>query len=222
MKNQNMTAHRQPDWLAVVLAWSCIAALVITYQAIPGLADWGRFRRNTFLQGAWWQLMTAPWIHLSWAHAVLNLIMTALLMTLFAKQVRPWQQLLIVMLCGIALLPMLAYAFPEVQWYVGLSGSLHGLATYGALTLLGSGQPFVHKRTRLSENDVGVIAMLWIGIKLALEHAWSTPIIWRHNMPIATAAHLTGALAGLCFWFIRLGTTYVYKLSTSKNTLLDQ
>lgn len=222
MKNLNMTTQRRPDWQAVLLAWSCIAALVITYQAIPGLASWGCFRRDTFLQGEWWQLMTAPWIHLNYTHAGLNLIMTAVLMALFAGQVRPWQQLLIVMLSGIVLLLLLAYAFPEVQWYVGLSGSLHGLAIYGALTLLGSDEPFAQAKITLSERYIGVVVLLWVSIKLVLEHAWSTPIIWRNNMPIATAAHLTGALAGLSFYVIDKGTTYMYKLLPNKNALKKQ
>ena len=51
----------------IALGW-----LLLVLQLWPGLSAAWRFERVRFEQGAWWQLLSAQWVHLSLTHALAN------------------------------------------------------------------------------------------------------------------------------------------------------
>jgi rhomboid family GlyGly-CTERM serine protease len=86
-----------------------------------------RYDRAAVLDGEWWRLFTAHFVHLGWAHCLLNLVGLALCV-MFASCLRPlraWAGALTVLPLGIGLLLLLVS--PEVANYAGLSGVLYGL-----------------------------------------------------------------------------------------------
>ena len=77
-------------------------------------------------------------------------------------------------------------ASPDVAWYVGLSGVLHGLWAAGACRL--------YRTARLES----VAALAVLAGKLALEYRYGPlSAAPADGLPVVTVAHRYGALAGL-------------------------
>lgn len=107
-----------------------IAAASTVIEVIGGpVTDALAFRREAILQGEWWRLVTANVVHLNGRHMLLNV--AALLLLGWLLWSRPLNSLRFGAVClataaGVGLLLLLAT--PSVDYYVGLSGWLHGLA----------------------------------------------------------------------------------------------
>jgi rhomboid family GlyGly-CTERM serine protease len=144
--------------------------------------DW-RYQRDAIAAGESWRFLTAHLVHLDAAHALLNALGLVLLWGLFARAWRPLQWACAI---GASLLAMgLGFWFlsPQLQWYVGASGLLHGVFAFGCIALL-------------RERDwIGVTATLVFIAKLAWEH-WVGPLPFEEGGTVVTVAHFYGAVGG--------------------------
>ena len=63
-------------------------AVTLGVQLMPGLSDdlWW-FSRPAFFAGAWWQLVTAQWVHVNMQHAVVNAAAMVLMLLAFDQLV---------------------------------------------------------------------------------------------------------------------------------------
>lgn len=110
-----------------------------------GLAGQGgrellRFERLAILHdGQWWRLLSGHLVHLGWPHLWLNLAGCLLVWFLFRRDFRLIQWLLVVLLSLLFMDAGFLLLNPELQWYVGLSGLLHGLFAAGMLRWLKDG-----------------------------------------------------------------------------------
>ncbi|WP_085314428.1 rhombosortase [Derxia lacustris] len=210
--------HPHPDTTTAALRRACAACLVIAaavcamaQSAGPGL----RYTRNEVLHGAWWELLTASWVHLGWLHLALNLAGLALVLMMFARVVRPWRQLSVLAACGfLACVLMLALA-PRVGWYSGLSGALHGLFAANAVILLRLPDPAL-RRTAITAPTAhvfehwlhgpgfGWVLLGGLALKVGVDMALRSPAPSWIGGPVEPIAHATGALAGLAIgWLAR-------------------
>ncbi|HEU5136286.1 MAG TPA: rhombosortase [Steroidobacteraceae bacterium] len=142
------------------------------------------FDRSALADGQWWRLLTAHFVHLDAEHAVLNGLGVVLMWALFARDYSPsaWAAIY----CGSALAVSagLWFANPELQWYVGASGALHGVMTAGTIA---------HLRRR--DLD-GWILAAFIVVKLGFEQfAGAMPFAGSANTIVD--AHLYGAIGGV-------------------------
>jgi len=142
------------------------------------------FDRTALADGQWWRLLTAHFVHLDAEHAILNGLGVVLMWALFARDYSApaWAAIY----CGSALAVSagLWFANPELQWYVGASGALHGVMTAGTLA---------HLRRR--DLD-GWILAVFIVVKLAYEQfAGAMPFAGSTNTIVD--AHLYGAIGGV-------------------------
>ncbi len=184
-------------------------------QLWPGLPAAWRFERPRFEQGAWWELLSAQWVHLSLSHALAN----AVALLLIAGLLRPWLSrplqygLLAGALAGVALAIALD---PACAYYAGFSGALHGwlggaaawlagrrsspdLAAPGAPSALPaetaeSGPPLAWPRVML-----GLLA-LKVGIESTgwLPSAWSFAVYWpSHAAGLAAGGLVAGLMRAL-------------------------
>ncbi len=112
-----------------------IIALVSIIIAFSGesISDILRYDAQAIKNGEIWRLVTAHFVHLSLPHLWLNLAGLTLVFAFFAQcvSIKYWLVCLGVNALGISLL---IYFFnPEIGWYVGLSGVLHGLFILGGI-----------------------------------------------------------------------------------------
>ena len=143
-----------------------------------------RYDRTALAAGQWWRLLSAHIVHLDFSHAALNSLGLVLMWALFARDYSPWRWAAIY--CGSAIAVSLGLWFfnPELQWYVGASGALHGVMTAGTIA---------HLRRR--DLD-GWILATFIVCKLAYEQsAGALPFAGTANTIVD--AHLYGAIGGV-------------------------
>lgn len=109
--------------------WALTIPAVILFALEPTASPWLRFDRVAILEGQLWRLVTGHFVHLGGVHLALNLVGVLLLVVGFWAPGQPPIGKTMIALLGL----MLGVSFglmlgsPEVDWYVGLSGILHGL-----------------------------------------------------------------------------------------------
>ena len=146
-----------------------------------------RYDRQGIETGQLWRLATAHLAHLGTSHAVMNLLALAVLAALFGDllQARSW--VLGIVASALAIDAGLWWLEPQVRWYVGLSGVLHGLIVLGAMAMWTNGE------------RLGLLILGGVMAKLAWEQAVG-PLPFTEAAaggPVLVAAHLYGAGGGL-------------------------
>lgn len=131
-----------------------------------------------------YRLLTAHLVHLDWEHAILNGLGLVLMWALFARDYSAWRWLAIWLSASLAVSAGLWWLSPQIEWYVGASGALHGVLTAGTLAHL--------KRRDLD----GWILAAFVVAKLGYEQ-WQGAMPFEASGLTISAAHLYGAVGGL-------------------------
>ncbi|HUT40120.1 MAG TPA: rhombosortase [Gammaproteobacteria bacterium] len=169
-----------------VLAAVLLAATLQLSPAADALQALFRYERAAVLDGQWWRLFTAHWVHLGSLHLALNLL--ALLLVLLLC--RPAMSTLQALVCLLLYAPLVSLGLllfnPDIDWYAGLSGVLHGL-------LVTCGWLLVRSR------PAAILLLAGVLVKLFAEQsgAWSSGTGHWLGEPVIVDAHLYGAVAGL-------------------------
>ncbi len=142
------------------------------------------YEREGLLQGQWWRLLSAHFVHLDLEHAVLNGLGVILMWALFARDYAPLRWLVIYLGSALAVSAGLWFLNPELDWYVGASGALHGVMTAGTMAHL--------KRGDLD----GWILAGFIVLKLGYER-FAGALPFAGSPDTVVDAHLYGAAGGV-------------------------
>ena len=164
-----------------------------------------QFDRTRIAAGEWWRLYTGQLVHYGIYHLLMNLAALLLCGYIFLSNVslKTYFSLLMVTATFVGL--GIYWYNPELSFYAGLSGALHGLIMFGLLSTL--------KQTPLI-NTAGVILVV---AKIWQEHSASyhaTQLQQLLPVPVAVDAHLYGALGGLAFTAV----FSAYQLYQRRNT----
>jgi rhomboid family GlyGly-CTERM serine protease len=163
--------------------------IVCAVLLLPELTgEWGRaavrYERHAIAAGEWWRLITAHLVHLDLEHAVLNALGLVLMWSLFARDYSPRQWLAIVAATFAVIDAGLWFRDPQIDWYVGASGALHGVMAAGT-----------YAHVRRGDLD-GWILAIFIVVKLIYEQ-WHGQLPFNESgVPVVVNAHLYGALGG--------------------------
>jgi len=164
-----------------------LSVLIITL--IIQLAHWQeyvRYDRGLIEHGDYWLLITGHFSHFNWMHWLLNsvgLVIVALFFSAYGTLVH-WICVFFVSSIFVSL--GLYWLHPEISWYVGLSGVLHGLFIFGVIGEI--------RKYPVS----GYVLMLLFIMKLVWEMYFgalpgSEGMTGGH---VVTDAHLYGAIGG--------------------------
>lgn len=180
--------------------------LLLVLQLWPGLPAAWRFERASFEQGAWWQLLSAQWVHLSLPHALAN----AAALLLIAWLLRPWLSTLLQ--CGLLAGAVAGVAAvialdPGCAYYAGFSGALHGWFGGAAVWLAGRrsspGLAALRPTSAAPDEtaDTGPppawpwIMLALLVLKVGLESAGLLPSAW--SFMVYWPSHAAGLASGL-------------------------
>jgi|SRR5579862_1769397 len=169
------------------LGLALAGALALLWLLLAGGPQWTlalRYDRAALHEGEWWRLLSAHWVHLSARHLWLDSAGLALLWALYARELRPWHWLAVLVGATAMIDAGLWWAVPQVQWYVGLSGLLHGAWAAGAAAVA------------LRQPRWGWLMLAVLAIKLLLEQRSGASLLVS-EFPVVIAAHSFGALGGL-------------------------
>lgn len=168
------------------------AAAVLLLAATPPVSPLAdplytllRYERNAVLNGEWWRLFTAHLVHLGPAHLALNALALCMILLLCRPVLTLAEAGTSLLLYAPAVSLGLLLFNPDIAWYTGLSGVLHGLLVTGACLLLRS-------------RPEAALLLGGVLVKVVAEQAglWTGAGGWL-NAPVIVDAHLYGALAGL-------------------------
>lgn len=151
------------------------------------LGSWLRYDRAEILSGEIWRVLSAHLMHLGWKHLMMNLVGLGLIWMLFGRaySTAKWVFVVATSMLGVSL--ALLALMPSIQWYVGMSGILHGLFIAGAVANLAAGY----------RAELLLIGLLIV--KLAWEHAYGA-LPGSESFAggnVLVESHLFGAIAGL-------------------------
>jgi len=169
--------------------WALLLALgAMTMLALTGAAGQTslQYDRSALLAGEWWRLFTAHLVHLGPRHLLLNLGGLLLLGLLFGREYSVADWLIIVLLSMAAVDAGLWLLEPQVAWYVGASGVLHGIWAAGACAQL--------RRSHWPS----AAPLLLLLVKIGFEQ-WRGSSVVLGDLPVIIDAHWYGAIGGALF-----------------------
>ncbi len=112
-------------------------ALALLAAAFTALGDAGRvalrFERSAIATGEAWRLLSGHLAHLGTQHLVLNIAGLLLVWYLVGKRYTRAEWLVVALTAAAGVDLGLWFLEPGLQWYVGLSGLLHGLLAAGLI-----------------------------------------------------------------------------------------
>ena len=157
--------------------------------------DYFYYERHLLMQGQYWRVLTAHFVHLNMMHLLLNLAGLSLVLIIFDRTycLIEWAVLIV---CSAIVQSVLFYLFlPNVQGYVGFSGVIHSLYVAGALHLLKNSQ----------DKYLALILLALVTLKLLTENlgqgiSMTEQMIGGH---VLVEAHLYGAVIGIIFVLIK-------------------
>ena len=199
IKNRISAQWNHVLWLFLfVICFSLQSAdLVATFQ----------FDRTLIDRGHYWLLLTGHLVHLNWAHWGLNMAGLVIVAVFFSLYGNLFDWIFVLLFTALVTGLGLYWFHPELVWYVGLSGVLHGLFVYGAVREIRF-YPFS-----------GYVLVLLLAAKLFWEYM-NGPLPGSEEMTggrVLTEAHLYGALAGLAAVFLTYALHLFYKLIQVKD-----
>ena len=172
------------------LAWLVPGAIVIVALALLVSGDAAReslrFDRTGIAAGEAWRLLTGHLVHLGVTHALLNLVGLALVWFLVGRSFSARQWLWIIAGSAAAIDVGLWFGNPSLEWYVGLSGLLHGMLAAGIVAGLAA------------RNGEAVVLAVVVAGKLAWEQ-FAGPLPGSEATSggaVIVDAHLYGVVGG--------------------------
>lgn len=161
--------------------------MLVVFALGSGVADALIYHRPSVLAGEWWRLLSGHWVHRGGRHLVLNLVGLALIWHLFGAVLKFRNALFLIVFVALGQSISLMVIYPDILWFEGLSGLLHGLLVAGAV-LSFSRTPVVSGM---------VLAMLVVKLSSEAWHGGSTEMTAWLGGSVLEESHWCGAIAGL-------------------------
>jgi rhomboid family GlyGly-CTERM serine protease len=98
-----------------------------------------RYERDLVTTGQGWRFVFASLIHAGWAHFVLNLVALLIVLLTVGQSMNALQVVIAWTFASLTTTAGLWFWNPDVNWYLGASGALHGLLLAGAVPLAFAG-----------------------------------------------------------------------------------
>ena len=159
-----------------------LIVIVVVLSLLAGFSSANSlvWQRAALSEGDYWRLLSAHLVHLSPRHLLMNLLALWLVSELICKTLSStqWISLSVVSALGISLSLWLLQ--PQLHWYAGLSGVLHGLWSGGAAY-----------RWIIERKKIFLLALLALFIRLMIGVQVS------NEFSVIAVAHWYGACSGL-------------------------
>jgi rhomboid family GlyGly-CTERM serine protease len=167
----------------LLFSLACVLIVLLPESIITNL----EYHRTHLSDGELWRLISGHLTHLGWGHLIMNLAGFWLILALFPATQPPLRCLILLSLLFLGTSAGLWLFSPEVTWYRGLSGVLHGLLCWGVLNQM------------KEQPGVSLFILTFVVIKLAWEQ-WQGPLPGSESMAAGSVivdAHLYGAVTGI-------------------------
>jgi rhomboid family GlyGly-CTERM serine protease len=167
---------------------SVIVLSALAQLSLVSGVDWFQFTRVDINAGQWWRFLTGNFVHLTWRHFAMNALALVAIYALYSNCLKLKSMVLVFLLSCLSVTLGIWIFSPELQWYVGLSGALHGLL----ITLIIA--DYVNNRHLLNILLLLVVMtkLVWEGMMGPIPGSESTA-----GAPVVVQAHIYGFVGGL-------------------------
>ena len=186
----------------------CIFSLIaFLFNAL--ISEFLVYQRDAINNGQLWRLFTGHFFHTNGFHLILNLCALVLLWALHGQFYSKANYLVLFIVSAISCSIGLYYFSPDLYQYVGLSGVLHGVFIFGALS------DIKHK------DKTGYLLFLGVWLKILHEQIYgaSSDVVNLIEANVAIDAHLWGAIGGLLFFLCHYSVNELSKKSVKTNEM---
>ena len=186
----------------LAIAGALVIALLTVFSTVAPLLE----LRPALLAQQPWRALTGHLVHINWGHALINATAWFVVARLFAPELSGREQALVLAASALAIAFSLALWLPQLVWYRGASGVLHGLFFAGSGRWLARdiSQP-VQRHWGALWLPVALFAGGWIKVIAEQPGDASTPYASWLGAHVVPQAHLagavTGTLLGALFWW---------------------
>ena len=175
--------------LAVKLLPAAVIAIIATaIQLLPqSLQHIVRYDRAGIVEGEIWRVITGHVTHLGWNHLAMNVAGLWLVTYVFAPLGKPWLWATFMFATAILTSAGLFFFKPQLSFYVGLSGILHGIIVIGASRWIQEG------------DWMGFLVLVVVTVKIGWEQTFGALPLSQEMAggSVVVDAHLCGTLGGL-------------------------
>lgn len=180
--------------------WRVIFGLSLLCVALQGadLTESLAYQRANIADGELWRLLTGNLMHTNGWHLLMNLAGLWVVTYIHRMHYRAsGLLLLLLMLCLMQGIGLYLWV-PSLLGYVGLSGALHGLFVFGALSDIGRGW------------RSGWLLLIGVSAKVISEQTLgaSNEVTALIGARVATEAHLIGLISGIVLFVLFRGYGY--------------
>lgn len=199
----HLTQLSKSNFLSSFGPFLLLATLMLLLHVFPDLITTFEYNRNAIQSGQVWRIFTGHLLHTNNYHLALNLAALILLALIHNKFYSPKLLTTFYVTTSIAVSTGIYLFTPEMIYYVGLSGILHGLFVLGAL------YDIKHKEKTGYLLLIGIVAKVlheqWFGATESLKQLI--------DADVAIDSHLYGMCTGIAFFFLHRG----YEIYFAKN-----
>ena len=181
---------------------------IIAYLFDALISDFLVYQLDAINNGQLWRLLTGHLFHTNGYHLLLNLCALILLWALHGQFYSKINYFLLFILSAVTCSAGLYFFSPDLHQYVGLSGVLHGIFIFGALSDI----KYKDKTGYL------LFAGAWLKILHEQIYGASSDVVNLIEANVAVDAHLWGAVGGLLFFICHYLITYSDKNNSIKAT----
>jgi rhomboid family GlyGly-CTERM serine protease len=189
-----------------ICTWGVTLAALIPALGAEPLINLLQYQREALAAGEVWRLFSGHLTHLGWGHLGMNLAGLWLIAHLLLND-RPYWCLTTLPWIMLGTSLGLWFGAPQVNWYQGLSGVLHGLLCWALLMHIRTpGCSPVPDSTAAAEASLTPSASAWLLLLVLFKLAWEQ---WQGPLPgseslargrVIVEAHLYGAISGGLLW----------------------
>jgi rhomboid family GlyGly-CTERM serine protease len=176
---------------SLIIETSLIILLtLIFYLFEPEASKLLAYYHNGIAEGEIWRLISATFCHTNFNHLVINIAGLIITLALFIDLFKTIKIFPIIIFSSLFIGLCLFFFDTEVIWYVGLSGVLHGLFSYGVAT-------------DVAKKDLwGYLLGAGLVIKIIDEQMFgaSQSTVDLIAAEVLVNAHLYGAISGFIFF----------------------
>lgn len=153
-------------------------------------SEWLAYYHTGITQFELWRLITATFSHTNFNHLIMNLVGLIVTLGLFYDTFKKTLISPLIIFSSLFIGFALFFLEPDVIWYVGFSGVLHGLFSYGVIS-------DIHHKDKW-----GYLLAFGLFIKVSYEQLFGAQqsTIVLIDAPVLINAHLYGVIAGIVFY----------------------
>ncbi|WP_354623932.1 rhombosortase [Psychromonas sp. MME2] len=169
-----------------------ISISILVYIFEPQASQLLAYYHNAITHFEYWRFISATFCHTNFNHLGLNLIGLLITLGLFIDTFKEVKVLPLLLFNSLFIGLCLFLLEPTVTGYVGLSGVLHGLFSYGVISDI------------KNKDRWGYLLGTGFVIKIFYEQIFGAQqsTIDLIAAPVLVNAHLYGAIAGLIYYFL--------------------